>query len=173
MNFTSIPVIGFAANSGTGKTTLLIRVLPILRARGVRVGILKHAHHGFEVDTPGKDSYQLRHAGAKEVLVASRQRWALMAENEREDEPSLEELLLRLDQDTLDVILVEGFADATFPKIELYRAELKHPVRYPRDNSIIALATDAELSPPTDLPVLDVNDPESVANFIEARIKGI
>jgi molybdopterin-guanine dinucleotide biosynthesis protein MobB len=160
------PVLGFAAWSGTGKTTLLVQLLPRLRARGLRIGMLKHAHHSFEVDQPGKDSYELRKAGASPMLVVSSRRWALMADLDEEREPVLQEMLERLDQSRLDVILVEGFKHEAFPKIELHRAAVGKPLLFPDDRNVVAVATDAPLPRPTDLPVLDLNDVEAIADFV-------
>ncbi len=163
---TEIPVIGFAAFSGTGKTTLLERVLPILSRGGVRIGMIKHAHHRFDIDTPGKDSYRLRKAGALQTMIASSQRWALMTENAVEDVPELEDLIPHLDHKHLDLILVEGFKQAPIPKIELHRPSLGHPLLFPADSHIVAVASDAPLEAETDLPLLDLNQPEEIANFI-------
>lgn len=158
------PVLGFAAWSGTGKTTLLTRLLPLLRERGLRIGTIKHAHHGFDVDTPGKDSYELRKAGAEQVLVASRQRLALMVERPGTEEPGLDELLHHFDGSGLDVVLVEGFKHLHFPKIELHRAARRKPLLFPSDSSIIAVATDTGVD--TELPVLDLNDLPAIADFV-------
>lgn len=160
------PVIGFAAYSGAGKTTLLIRLLPLLTARGLRVGMIKHAHHSFDIDQPGKDSYELRQAGACQMLVASARREALMIEKAEAGEPDLEKLIARLDQDALDLILVEGFKNVPFPKIEVFRPSVGRPAIYPGDDSVIAIATDGELPTATGLPVLDINDPEAIAAFV-------
>lgn len=165
-----VPIVGFAAYSGTGKTTLLKRLLPILKARGVRVGMVKHAHHTFDVDQPGKDSYELRKAGAAQMLIASRSRWALMVERPREKEPQLDEVLLELDQAALDLILVEGFKQERFPKIELRRAGLRGKPFYPEDDSIIAVATDDPSGSDADLPLLDLNRAEEIADFIIDRV---
>jgi len=165
-----LPILGFAAFSGTGKTTLLIKLLPLLTQRGLRVGMIKHAHHSFDVDTPGKDSYELRRAGAAQVLIASRQRWALMVETKRPEEPALDELVAALQQDSLDLILVEGFKQTHFPKIELHRPSLGHPLLYAGDPAIIAVATDAPLQETPPLPLLDLNRPEQVADFIVERL---
>jgi len=162
------PVLGFAAWSGTGKTTLLVQLLPRLRERGLRVGMLKHAHHSFEVDQPGKDSYELRKAGASPMLVASSRRWALMADLEQEREPVLQEMLDRLDQLQLDVILVEGFKHEAFPKIELHRPAVGKGLLFPEDANVIAIATDAPLAQIAPLPVLDLNDVEAIADFVVA-----
>ncbi len=161
-----VPIIGFAAWSGTGKTTLLRRLLPILAERGIRTGMIKHAHHDFDVDTPGKDSYELRKAGAAQMLISSRRRWALMVERPVEREPPLDEVLLDLDQEFLDLILVEGFKHERFPKIELHRPGFGRPMLYPRDETIIAMATDAPLGKEIPLPLLDLNDPPSIANYL-------
>lgn len=161
------PVIGFAAYSGTGKTTLLKEIIPLLRNRGLRVAIVKHAHHAFEIDKPGKDSYELRKAGATQLLVASLRREALVVEKETESEPELNQLLEKLDQDTLDIILVEGFKQEAIPKLELYRKDGPgSPPLYPGDNNIVAVVTDTDLPVPTDLPVLDINDPERLVEFL-------
>lgn len=160
------PVLGFAAYSGTGKTSLLIRLIPLLRARGLRVGMVKHAHHNFEIDTPGKDSFELRKAGADQVLVASRRMWALIAEQVPEAEPGLGELLERIDGRRLDLILIEGFKHLSFPKIELHRPLLGRPLLFPDDGNVIAVACDGPLPTPTSLPVLNLNDPGEIASFI-------
>lgn len=163
---TDPPVLGFAAYSGTGKTTLLTRVLPILRAKGLRIGMVKHAHHQFDIDTPGKDSYELRKAGAEQMLIASRNRWALMSENREPGEPRLAELLRQLDRQRLDLVLVEGFKQVPFPKIELYRSQTGRAPLFPADPSIVAIASDQSLE--TQLPLLDLNDPAAVAEFVFA-----
>ncbi|KPK46976.1 MAG: molybdopterin-guanine dinucleotide biosynthesis protein B [Thiotrichales bacterium SG8_50] len=162
----SVPLIGFAAVSGTGKTTLLRALLPLLNARGLRVGVIKHAHHTFDIDVPGKDSYELRRAGATQTLVGSRHRWALVTETPGSEEPRLAELLLHLSPDSLDLVLVEGFKAEAFPKIELHRPALGHPLMCRTDPSIIALATDAPVQDAPSLPLLDLNDPASVVAFI-------
>lgn len=161
-----VPILGFAAYSGTGKTTLLVELLRIFRARGYRVGVVKHAHHSFDIDKPGKDSYELRHAGARQMLIGSRRRWALVAETEDEHEPKLDELLRHLDQDVLDFVLVEGFKGEAFPKIELHRPHLGQPLLHPGDAAIIAVATDEPATAGTRLPVLDLNRPADVADFV-------
>ena len=149
------PVLGFAAFSGTGKTTLLVKLLPLLVKRGIRVGMIKHAHHDFDIDTPGKDSYKLRKAGARQMLVASSRRRALMTETPGQQEPQLEELISILDLDSIDLILVEGFKHLAFPKIELHRAGLGHPLLFREDRNIIALAAD-HTPDNRDLPLLDI-----------------
>ncbi|MCY4286950.1 MAG: molybdopterin-guanine dinucleotide biosynthesis protein MobB [Thiotrichales bacterium] len=169
-----IPILGFAAWSGTGKTTLLRRLLPILAGRGIRVGVVKHAHHDFEVDTPGKDSYELRKAGAAQMLIASRRRWALMVERPAAREPTLDEVLLELGQGLLDLILVEGFKHEKFPKIELHRPSFGRPLLHPGDETIVAVATDTPLHTPVVLPMLDLNSPEEIASFvIDTMLNGV
>lgn len=165
-----IPVLGFAAYSGTGKTTLLTKLIPLLRARGVRIAMIKRAHHQFDVDKPGKDSYELRKAGASQMLITSDLRWALMVDLEQEREPQLAELVTRIDQDNADLILVEGFKHERFPKIELHRAGVNKPLIHPDDDDIIAIATDAPQLLDTALPVLPLNDAEAVADFIMQRV---
>ena len=168
LNNAHLPIVGFAAFSGTGKTTLLKELLPLLSGRGLRVGVVKHAHHSFEMDHPGKDSYELRKSGAAQMLIASRARWALMVERSRDREPRLDEVLLELDQAALDLILVEGFKDEHFPKIELHRPSLRRPLLCLDDDAIIAVASDAPLDNTRQLPQLDLNRPEEIAAFIVA-----
>ncbi len=160
----NIPILGFAAYSGTGKTTLLEALLPKLTEAGLRIGMLKHAHHNFDVDKPGKDSYRLRKAGASQMLIASRNRFALMTETP-EAEAEFEYLLTRFDEDMLDVVLVEGCKNITFPKIELHREEVGKPWLYPNDENIIAIASDSgELD--SELPQMNINDLEAIAQFV-------
>ncbi len=160
-------LIGFAAWSGTGKTTLLETVVARLQARGLRVAVIKHAHHDFDIDHPGKDSHRLRQAGARQVLVASRRRWALITEHDDDrPEPRLGELLPQLDQARLDFILVEGFKHEFIPKIELHRPALGKPLLYPEDPSIIALAIDAPIAAQPAIPILDLNDADAVCTFL-------
>jgi molybdopterin-guanine dinucleotide biosynthesis protein MobB len=167
--FNDPPVLGFAAYSGTGKTTLLVKLLPRLKAQGLRVGMIKHAHHSFDVDKPGKDSYALRKAGAEQMLIASRERWALMTDYPQPREPVLADLLTRMDRDQLDLILVEGFRSAAFPKIELHRPSTGHAFLHSRDSSIIAVASDVPVK--THLPQLDINQPDAIAEFVLAWLK--
>jgi molybdopterin-guanine dinucleotide biosynthesis protein B len=165
------PILGFAAYSGTGKTTLLTRLLPLLTEQGIRVGMVKHAHHRFEMDHPGKDSYELRRAGAQQMLVASRKRFALLVEHDNgQAEPDLDTLLAHLDQDRLDLILVEGFKHERFPKIELHRPALGKPLLFPDHPGFIAVASDAPLPIAVDLPILSLNRPEQVRDFIIERL---
>ena len=166
-----VPVLGFAAFSGTGKTTLLKQLLPLLRAQGLRIGMIKHAHHDFDIDQPGKDSFELRQAGAEEMLVASGRRWALMVETGGTGDPDLRQLIGRLNQASLDLILVEGFKHERFPKLELHRPSLAKPLMFPEDPSVIAVASDAPLAIPCQLPVLDLNQPARIADFIQSRVR--
>lgn len=161
-----IPMLGMAAYSGTGKTTLLCQLLPLLKARGLRVAVVKHAHHSFDTDIPGKDSYELRKAGAAQMLVASRNHWALVTETANAREPRLEEMLCHLDQSSLDLILIEGFKASAFPKIELHRPVLSHPLLCHNDPSIIAVATDAPLGVDLGVPQLDLNRPLEIMGFM-------
>ena len=161
------PVLGFAAFSGTGKTTLLVQLLPRLRAAGLRVGMIKHAHHKFDVDVPGKDSYELRKAGASQMLVTSSRRWALMTDLDEERDPVLQEMLDRLDQAHLDLVLVEGFKHEAFPKIELHRPSTGNPLIHPEDTNVIAVASDAPLAVPPGMPLLDLNDVAAIADFVQ------
>ena len=159
------PVLGFAAFSGTGKTTLLEKLIPLLTAQNIRIGMVKHAHHEFDIDKPGKDSYRLRKAGAQQMLIASSQRQALMTENTTAQEPRLEELITRLNLDDIDLVLVEGFKHVPFPKIELHRQALGKTLLYPEDPDIIAVASD-HLADCGELASLDINDTAAIAAFI-------
>ncbi|ENM3787810.1 bifunctional molybdopterin-guanine dinucleotide biosynthesis adaptor protein MobB/molybdopterin molybdotransferase MoeA [Vibrio cholerae] len=159
----NLPLLGFAAYSGTGKTTLLEALLPKLTAAGLRIGLLKHAHHDFDVDKPGKDSYRLRKAGASQMLIASRNRHALMTETP-DAEAEFDYLLTRFDAEKLDVILVEGCKNIAFPKIELHRAEVGKPWLYPHDENIMAIAADETVA--TALPQMHINDLDAIADFV-------
>jgi molybdopterin molybdotransferase len=160
----TLPLLGFAAFSGTGKTTLLEQLLPMLTRAGLKVGMLKHAHHQFDIDQPGKDSYRLRKAGAAQMLIASKHRNAMMVETP-DEEPSFEELLSRFDQNKLDLILVEGFKHLAFPKIELNRSELGKPWLHQEDPTIIAVASDAPQNT-LPLPQFSINDIEAIAEYV-------
>ena len=165
----NIPVLGFAAYSGTGKTTLLVQLLPLLSAHNIQTAVIKHAHHTFEIDQEGKDSYKLRKAGARQMLIGSNQRWALMVESGKNKKNTLNDFIQQLDHENLDLILVEGFKPEAIPKIELTRPSLGNPLFFPEDKSVIAVATDAELPVSTTLPVLDLNQPKEIAEFIIQR----
>ena len=155
-------LIGFAGWSGSGKTTLVACVLPVLTSRGWRVSTIKHAHHGFDLDQPGKDSHRHREAGASEVLIASERRWAIMHELRGAPEPELEELLTHLSP--VDLVIVEGFKRSAYPKIEVHRPSVGKPTLWPEDPNIIAVASDAALE--TKLPLLPLDRPEAIADFI-------
>lgn len=160
-------IFGFTAYSGTGKTTLLTKVLPLLNAQGLKVGLIKHSHHDFAIDQPGKDSYRLRAAGATPMMIVSPYRRAIITELDTTKEPpTLAEQIKYLDKDDLDLILVEGFTKELFPKIELYRQVLEKPFRYPQNVSIVAVAADCPLHLPNHLTYLDLNQPKQVADFI-------
>lgn len=162
----NIPVLGFAAYSGTGKTTLLKKLLPRLNSDGLRVGVIKHTHHHFEIDQPGKDSYELRKAGANQMLLASGRRWALVVETHSEGDLPLQEMINQLDHSHLDLILVEGYKHEVFHKIELHRKVLGKPYIYPDDTNIIAVISDDELSKESSVPQLDFDDLDAIIRFI-------
>lgn len=165
-----IPVLAIAAWSGTGKTTLLKALIPQLCARGLRPGLIKHTHHRMDVDTPGKDSYELRKAGAAQTLVASNQRWALMTETPEEQELDLNYLVNRMDHSTLDLVLVEGFKHESVAKIILFRQGTGHQIEeLALDEHVIAVASDV----PLDVPVsyLDLNNINQIADFIALWMK--
>jgi molybdopterin-guanine dinucleotide biosynthesis protein B len=156
-------VIGLAGWSGAGKTTLIVKLIPHLAARGVKVSTLKHAHHAFDVDAPGKDSYLHRAAGAREVLVASANRWALMRELREDQEPRLADLLRRMSP--VDLVLVEGYKKDAHAKIEVYRAANAKPLLYPNDPSIKAFVGDGAEGRPAHLPSAHLDDVAAVADF--------
>ena len=160
-------VVGFAGFSGAGKTTLIEQVIAAFRARGLRVSVIKHAHHRFDIDRPGKDSYRHRKAGAFEVLIASRHRLALMREFERDTELTVHQLIAELRGD-VDWLLIEGFRGSDLHKIEVWRAETGHPALYPDDEFVVAIATDdaSRLPEPTRRVVLDLNRPSAVADWL-------
>jgi molybdopterin-guanine dinucleotide biosynthesis adapter protein len=159
-------IIGLAGWSGSGKTTLLIKVIPRIVARGLKVSTLKHAHHGFDVDKPGKDSHSHRMAGATEVLVGSSARWALVHELRGASEPTLAALVQKLSR--VDLVLVEGYKRERHPKLEIYNAALGKPPLYPEDTAIVAIASDAPL-PRASVPVIDRDDVEGIADLLIAR----
>lgn len=156
-------VMGIVGWSGSGKTSLLVQVLPILKARGLKVSTMKHAHHRFDVDTRGKDSFRHREAGASEVLVVTSSRWVLMHESREEPEPSIEALIERMTP--VDLLLIEGFKTHPHPKLEIHRESEEKPLLCPGDPGIVAVASDRPL-PGLGIPVLDLNDPGAIAGFI-------
>ena len=155
-------IFGFAGYSGSGKTTLIEKLIPLFTARGLKVSLIKHAHHTFDVDTPGKDSYRHRHAGCTQVLVTSSRRWVLMHELRGASEPDLNEQLTHLSP--CDLVLVEGFKHDPIPKIEVYRAVVGESLLHPHDTNIVAIASDTPLD--THLPQLDLNQPPQIAAFM-------
>lgn len=155
-------VFGFAAWSGSGKTTLIENLIPLLCAQGIRVSVIKHAHHAFDVDKPGKDSFRHRQAGAAEVLVSSGARWALMHELRSEAEPELPQLLARLSP--CDLVLVEGFKLQPIPKLEIHRQATGSPLLHPQDPHIVAVATDVKID--TRLPQFGLGDYPSIVRFM-------
>lgn len=161
------PLVGFCAFSGTGKTTLLTQLIPLLDSHGVRLAVIKHAHHQFDVDQKEKDSYKLRHAGARQMLISSSRRWALMTElADKQTELTLAELTGQIDHENIDLILVEGFKKEAFSKIELHRPSLGHPVMCMEDENIIAFASDEPCDIPGNITSLNINAPQEIATFI-------
>ena len=155
-------IFGFAGWSGSGKTTLIEQLIPRFVKRGLKVSMIKHAHHSFDVDQPGKDSYRHRQAGCSEVVVVSEQRWVIMHELRGEPEPSLEEQIERVSP--CDLLLVEGHKRFPLPKLEVWRQESGKPLLHPEDGHIVGIATDAPLE--TELPRFDLNDHDGIENFI-------
>ncbi|MDM8545425.1 molybdopterin-guanine dinucleotide biosynthesis protein B [Candidatus Venteria ishoeyi] len=165
------PILGIAAFSGTGKTTLLTQLIPWLRQQGLKVALIKHTHHGVDMDKPGKDTYRAREAGAHPVILASGKRWALMEETPEQQEPDLDNLLKHLQAFDLDLVLVEGMKHAAIPKIELHRPELGQPRLYPDDEQVIAVACNAPLNPEPKVPVLDLDQVAEIGLFIQDFVK--
>ena len=162
----SMRIIGLAGWSGSGKTTLITKLIPQLIARGIRVSTLKHAHHGFDLDQPGKDSFFHRAAGATEVIISSAKRWAILHELREEPEWDLRGLVAKMSP--VDLVLVEGFKRDAFPKLEIHRAANGKPLIHPEDPHIIAVASDIAL-PQAKVPVIDLNDIEAIADLLLAR----
>jgi molybdopterin-guanine dinucleotide biosynthesis protein B len=158
---------GFAGWSGSGKTTLIEKLIPRFTKRGLRVSLIKHAHHTFDVDQEGKDSYRHRHAGATEVLVTSSRRWVLMHELRGTQEPSFEEQVKHLSP--CDLLIVEGFKHAPIPKLEVWREATGEGLLHSQDPHIVAVASDAKIE--TKLPLLDLNDDAGIADFILRHLK--
>jgi molybdopterin-guanine dinucleotide biosynthesis protein B len=160
--------VGFAGCSGSGKTTLVERLIPALKARGQRVSVVKHAHHKFDIDHRGKDTFRHREAGAFEVVVASSKRLALMREFEQEAALTVHQLIAEL-WDGVDWVLVEGFKSSNLLKVEVWRADSNQPARYPDDDFVVAIATDSpdRLPEATLRPVLDLNDAAAIAQWLE------
>jgi molybdopterin-guanine dinucleotide biosynthesis protein B len=160
-------VVAFAGYSGSGKTTLVESLIPVLKQRGLRISVVKHAHHSFDIDHPGKDTYRHRKAGAFEVMVASESRLALIREFEQPAALTVHHLIAEL-YEGVDWVLVEGFKNSDLLKIEVWRAESGQPARYPDDDFVVAIATDSpDRLPQTTLrPVLDLNDADAVARWL-------
>jgi molybdopterin-guanine dinucleotide biosynthesis protein B len=163
-NYFSIPLLGFAASSGTGKTTLLTQLIPLLKAKNLQIAVIKHSHHNFEIDHEGKDSFRLRQAGATPMVLVSKHRRVIIEEFENQIEPTLENQITLFNPTEIDLILVEGFRNAPFPKIELHRTELNKPLLHLNDSYIIAIASNTKLD--TNLPQLNLNEPAEIADFI-------
>lgn len=163
-------VVGFAGYSGSGKTTLVERLIPVLRLKGLRVSVVKHAHHKFDIDHVGKDTFRHREAGAFEVVVASDQRLALMREFEQPVQLTVHQLIAEL-YEGVDWVLVEGFKESDLLKIEVWRAQSNKPARYMDDDFIVAMATDSpeQLPHATQRPVLDLNDADAIADWLTAN----
>ncbi|MEQ8321919.1 MAG: molybdopterin-guanine dinucleotide biosynthesis protein B [Rhodospirillales bacterium] len=155
-------IFGFAGWSGSGKTTLVKAVIPALTARDLKISTIKHTHHNFDIDRPGKDSYEHRAAGASEVVISGAQRWALLHENRGEPEPKIEDMLKRMSP--VDLVLIEGFKSYPHAKMEVYRPEVGKPLLCADDPSIVAVATTADLD--VTIPRLDLDDVESIADFV-------
>ena len=170
MNNALPPLLAIAAYSGTGKTTLLKQLIPLLKQRHIHDGLIKHTHHDMDVDTPGKDSYELRKAGADQTLVASDRRWALMTETPEQQSLDLQYLASRFDRSKVDVILVEGFKHEPVSKIILYREDIGRPLEDMLDEFVIAVASDQSIT--VKARSLDLNQPESIADFIVEWLKG-
>lgn len=170
-----VPVIGIcSAGSNSGKTTLISKLIPELAKRGIRTSVIKHAHHRFDIDHPGKDSHTIREAGAVQTLVASGTRWALITEMQRTPDPApeadLASLLTMMNPDYADLILVEGFKHSPIPKIEVLRQQHSTSLISAQDHYFIAIASDSPPTLQTQLPVLDLNDMQQIADFIQEKM---
>lgn len=160
-------IFGIAGYSGSGKTTLIEQLIPRLTALGLRVSVIKHAHHSFDIDKPGKDSYRHREAGASEVMLTGNSRWALLHELREEAEPTLEAYLAHFSP--CDLVLVEGFKNEPIPKLEVHRRGNGKPPLYPDNPHVIAVASDTPLA--ATLPVLDLNDADAIVRFMLAALQ--
>jgi molybdopterin-guanine dinucleotide biosynthesis protein B len=171
-----VRVFGFAGWSGSGKTTLIEKIVPFLTARGLKVSLIKHAHHGFDLDQPGKDSYRHREAGCAEVLILAQERWALMHESRGAPELTLEEALARMTP--CDLVLIEGYKAYSVPKLEVHRVAVGKPLLCPGDPNIVGIATDVAVSAlpdglPEGLPRFDIEDAASIAHFVSVRAANV
>jgi len=167
-----LPLLGFAAYSGTGKTTLLRNIIPLLAAKGIRIGMIKHSHHDIDIDHPGKDSYELRKAGTNQMVLASPKRTSLILEHPAQTDSDLKAALQLIQTETLDLVLVEGFKHEDIPKLELHRQVMERPFIYPKDPNIIAIAVEENetLLEADHLIRLDINNAQQIADFIETKI---
>lgn len=159
-------IFGIAGYSGSGKTTLIEKLIPVLTARGIKVSLIKHAHHSFDIDHPGKDSYRHRHAGCSEVLVTSNKRWALIHELRGTPEPTLEEMIRHISP--CDLLLVEGYKREPIPKLEIYRSTLGEALMFSQDPHIVAIASDKRVD--TGLPQFTLDEVEAIAAFIREHV---
>ena len=162
----AMKVFGFAGYSGSGKTTLIEQLIPRFAAEGLRVSLVKHTHHGFDIDKPGKDSFRFRAAGAQEVMLAGAQRWALMHELRDDAEPALADLLAHMSP--CDVVLVEGFRSVEIPKIEVHRPSTGHSLIHPVFPNVVAVASDELID--VRVPRLDLNDVAAIAEFVKCYL---
>jgi len=164
-----VPLLGFAAYSGTGKTTLLRNLIPILKDKGIRIGMVKHTHHNIDIDQPGKDSYELRKSGTAQMVIASPKRTSLIVEHVEQEDADLQNALSLLKTDALDLVLVEGFKHENIPKIELHRKIMERPFIYPKDSDIIAVVIEegVTLENAEHLVQLKFNHPQQIADFIQ------
>jgi molybdopterin-guanine dinucleotide biosynthesis protein B len=160
-------IFGIVGKSGSGKTTLLETLIPVISKRGLNVSTIKHTHHQFDIDQPGKDSYRQREAGAKEVMLASSHRWALLHELRGDEEPEIEDLIQHMSD--VDLVLIEGFKFNNHPKIEIHRPSYGREPLWPGDNTILAVASDEQLDA-LDRPLIDLNDVEAIADFIISHL---
>jgi len=167
-----LPLIGFAAYSGTGKTTLLRKLIPLLKKKGLNIGMVKHTHHNIDIDQPGKDSYELRKSGTAQMVIASPKRTSLIVEHAEQKDSDLGKALTLLQTDNLDLVLVEGFKHESIPKIELHRKEMERPFIYPKDSDIIAIVVEKSmvLKNAEHLTRLNFDHPQQIADFIESTL---
>lgn len=167
----SKPVIGFSAYSGSGKTTLLEKLIPVFTEHKLKVAVIKHAHHSFDIDHPEKDSYKIRKAGAQQILISSQKRWAMIHEHNGDDtELNLQQALEQISADSIDFVIVEGFKSAPISKIEIHRPALGKPLISSNDKYIVAIATDDPSNIDSSLPLLDLNDTPQIARYIEQNL---
>jgi molybdopterin-guanine dinucleotide biosynthesis protein B len=166
VEFGAMKIFGIAGYSGSGKTTLIEKLIPIIAGQGLTVSLIKHAHHSFDVDQPGKDSYRHRHAGCTEVLVASSARWVLMHELRGAAEPPLEDIVAKISP--CDVLLIEGYKRAPIPKLEVRRSTISEPLLFPADPHVVAIAADYPVDCP--LPYFDLNDAPRIAGFVVGHL---